>query len=126
MNIFILKAMQYLDNPELFTVAEMWKNADNANAVAASYADYVATANAVAASYADYVATANADAKMWESANNAHAAAATYADYAATAYAPVYADCASYADCTDFWLNKYFKETGEDKQAYINEVERLK
>ena len=87
MNIFILKTMRYLDNPELFTVAEMKKNASDSHA---------ALAAAVAA----------------------HAAA--YAAYA------VAADAAADATRTKRWLDKYFKVTGENKQNYINEVERLK
>ena len=80
MNIFILKSMRYLDNPELFTSAEMWENANNA---------------------------AIAD-----------------CDYAAAATA--YADAAYDVSDADYWIDKYFKVTSEDKQDYINEVERLR
>ena len=100
MNIFILKTMRYLDNPELFTVAEMKKNASDADAAAANAAAAAAYA-AVAAYYAD-AGAADADA------------------YAA------YDDAAAAAVRTKRWLDKYFKVTGEDKQDYINEVERLK
>ena len=27
---------------------------------------------------------------------------------------------------TNYWIDRYFKETGEDRQTYINEVERLR
>ena len=80
MNIFILKAMRALDNPELFTKDEMWENATDAFAVAA------------AAAYTAYYA----------------------------------ADDATYAYTANYWLDRYFKETEENKQDYINEVERLK
>ena len=88
MDKFVLKVMQYLDNPELFTEDEMWEDAYNAWAVAD--------------------AATNA---------NAYAVAATVGSAAHAAYA--------YADA-EYWLDKYFKITGEDKQGYINEVERLR
>jgi len=56
------------------------------------------------------------------------AEAAAYADatyaYAANA-ANAYADCA-YTAKAKHWINEYFKESGQNKQYYINEVERLK
>ena len=81
MNIFILKTMRYLDNPELFTVAEMKKDASDAHAYATSTAAASSTAVAV-----DFETSTDAN----------------------------------------YWLNKYFKESYEDKQNYINEVERLR
>ena len=82
MNIFILKAMRYLDKPELFTEDEMKKNASDAVDV--------------------YTA--------------AVACSATYA-----------VDDVDYdVDYANHWIDKYFKKTGEDKQDYINEVERLR
>mgnify|MGYP003655339665 CR=1 FL=1 len=63
MNIFILKAMRYLDNPELFTKREIVKNASDA----------------------------------------------------VDAYTAAVVD-----------TDKYFKITSENKQDYINEVERLR
>jgi len=56
----------------------------------------------------------------------------TYA-YAASAYAAIaydevnvaYAACA-YTAKAKHWINEYFKISGESKQDYINEVERLK
>ena len=91
MNIFILKAMQYLDNPGLFTKDEMWENAAAADAAIDAGVDYNAADTA-----AD-VAVATADV-FYD------------ADY----------------DYANHWLDEYFKITGEDKQNYINEVERLK
>ena len=94
MDIFILKVMQYLGNPELFTVAEMKKNTSDAHAAAyAVYATYAADANAVSAAVSAAVA------------------------YTAVAYD---------TDYTNYWIDQYFKVTGEDKQDYINEVERLR
>lgn len=43
------------------------------------------------------------------------------ADYAA-AYAADYAATARDADA-DYWVNRYFEITGEDKQTYINTLE---
>ena len=95
MNIFILKTMRYLDNPELLTKEEMKKDAT------AAYADDV-----------DYdVYTAD------------NAGAANYAAYAAV-YAVAYA--VSGAVDSELWIDKYFKITKENKQNYINEVERLR
>ena len=93
MNIFILKTMRYLDNPELFASVEMWENANAAWAVVDNDANYAA--------YAAVYAAAKA------------------ANYATTAYAAVYAHA-------NYWIDKYFKITKENKQDYINEVERLK
>ena len=92
MNIFVLKSMQYLDNPELFTSVEMWENANNAWAVVDNDGDY------------------DADCAASATTNAAYATADSYAD----------------AAHANYWLDKYFKETGEDKQTYINEVERLR
>tara|TARA_R110000851_G_scaffold23315_3_gene68355 strand:+ start:330 stop:647 length:318 start_codon:yes stop_codon:yes gene_type:complete len=105
MNIFILKDMRYLDNPELFTVAEMRENATDAYATysfaTASAVDYVA---ATAAAYA-FAATSTTD-----SCADSVAATTYDADY----------------DYTNYWIDEYFKITGEDRQLYINEVERLR
>ena len=90
MNIFILKAMRYLDNPELFTRDEMRENASDADAAIGADVDYDA---------ADTAADVAAD--------------AFHDDEYATAYA-------------DYGLDKYFRITGEDRQTYINEVERLR
>ena len=50
--------------------------------------------------------------------NNAHASYVADVAVTESAYAAV--------EGADYWINKYFKETGEDKQLYINEVERLR
>tara|TARA_R110002124_G_scaffold109514_1_gene262323 strand:+ start:82 stop:669 length:588 start_codon:yes stop_codon:yes gene_type:complete len=48
-----------------------------------------------------------------------------YAAYAADdAYA--YAAYAAYAYAADHWIDMYFKETGENKQDYIDEIKRVK
>ena len=74
--------------------------------------------------------------EMWENANNAWAVAdaadaawvayaaadAYYAAYATTSYATT-----SYAvSDANYWIDEYFKKTKENKQDYINEVERLR
>tara|TARA_R110000737_G_scaffold313751_1_gene323293 strand:+ start:49 stop:378 length:330 start_codon:yes stop_codon:yes gene_type:complete len=106
MNIFILKAMRYLDNPELFTNDEMWENVSDA-----ADADAYSFANTSVAGYdADYATVAAANA----TADTANA----YSNYGGNAYV--------YEYIANRWINEYFKATGEDKQAYINEVERLK
>ena len=46
----------------------------------------------------------------------AHVAADAYADYAA-AYSAVSCDY-------ERWLNRYFDESGENKQDYINEIDK--
>jgi hypothetical protein len=50
----------------------------------------------------------------------ADAATYAYSAAAAAAYAAAYAD----ADA-EYWINKYFERTGEDKQLYTNEIERI-
>jgi len=64
---------------------------------------------------------------------SAHAAysgaAAAYAGAAAeAAYAANTADAAAVADAVaaEYWINEFFERSGEDKQTYIDEVERLK
>ena len=55
--------------------------------------------------------------------------AAAYAAHTANAYAVEYAAyAAAYADtyATTYAIDRFFKSTGEDKQDYINEMERLK
>ncbi len=44
------------------------------------------------------------------------------ADHAADAAAYA-ADAAAYAADADYWLNRYFEITGEDKQTYIDALE---
>jgi len=97
MNKHILFVMRSLDNPELFTQEE--KEGNKKSAAAAFYA-------AVAA-YADTAAySAAAEAAAVAAANTAYAA---YDN-----------------DWAEYWVNKFFKRAGEDKQTYIDEVERLK
>ena len=107
MNIFILKVMRQMDNPELFTKDEIRKNASDAHTIAAA-------AYAADVDYDVYAADA--------------ADATAYATAYATTYATTYAQCiaVAYAAVTNYWFNRYFKETNEDRQDYINEVERLK
>lgn len=51
--------------------------------------------------------------------------AATYAAYtAAAAYAAYATYAADAADAAAYWVDIYFKRTGEDKQDYINYLNR--
>ena len=54
----------------------------------------------------------------------AHAANAYAAEYAAYTVAAAYANAAEYA--TTYAVDRYFSITGENKQKYIDEVERLR
>ena len=108
MNKHILFVMRNLDNPELFTREQKEDNRKSsltANAAAAADAAAANAADANAA-YAAYAAADAAD------------AANAYAAYAA-------ADAADAANA-EYWVNLFFKKSGEDKQTYIDEVERLK
>ena len=63
-----------------------------------------------------------------KSAHDAYSAAvAAYAAAEAAAVAAaVAAEWADAAAGTEYWVNKFFERSGEDKQTYIDEVERLK
>ena len=111
MNKHILFVMRNLDNPELFTQEEKEGNKKSATTDWAS-ADAAWAADAAT----DWTAT------DWASANAAWAAdAAVYMAYAAYA-----AYAATDWTATEWWVNKFFERAGEDKQTYIDEVERLK
>ena len=57
--------------------------------------------------------------------DNANDAANYAADYAAAYNAAAAAACyAEWAAADAKWVGRYFKHTGEDKQAYINELEK--
>jgi len=99
MNKHILFVMRSLDNPELFTQAE--KEANKNSALTAADDAYVYIADA-----AVYMAYGAFD-------------AAVYIADAATDWA---AACADAERC----INKFFERAGEDKQTYIDEVERLR
>ena len=88
--------MRNLDNPELFTQEEKEVNRKSAN-----------TAYVAAYAGAAYAAYDAADAAAYDAA------------YAAAAYA-------AYDAAAEHWVGEFFNKTGEDKQTYINEVERLK
>ena len=107
MNKHILFVMRSLDNPELFTQEEKEANNRNAHVAAADAAAYAAY-DAAAAAYAAYAAAVAA------------ADAAAHAAYAA------YAADDKVISKIDHWLSRYFQTTGEDRQEYINEVERLR
>ena len=133
MNEHILFVMRSLDNPELFTQEE--KEANNRNAHAAADAAYAAAyaAYAADAAYAAADAHTAAYAAAYTAADAHTAADAAYtAAYAADADAAAYAADATYAvddkviSKIDHWLSRYFQTTGEDRQEYINEVERLR
>lgn len=55
-----------------------------------------------------------------DAAYAAYAAYVVYAAYAAAAYAAASVDASA-----EYWINKYFERTGEDRQLYTNEIERI-
>mgnify|MGYP003649113001 CR=1 FL=1 len=107
MNDYILKVMRYMDNPELFTCEEMEQNSKNALAVYDSsfHAEY---------GYDAFLAT------------QADVLAIKYATARTAAYATSLATVKHLVLYAEFWMNIYFKNTGENKENYIKEVERLK
>jgi len=51
--------------------------------------------------------------------------AATYDEaYAHAAYGAAHAAYASTASVATYWIKEYFKETGEDKDEYLKELEK--
>ncbi len=69
--------------------------------------------------------------ELLENSKSAHAACDTYGTYYAAVYiaARAAANAAYYAadydaDGTAHWVDEYFEHTGEDKQTYINELEK--
>ena len=106
MNKYILKVMRYIDNPDLFTSEDMQSNVYDA-ASDSRIATRIATRMAANAANAAYTA------------NAANAANATYTAY--TANAANATNAAAY-----YAIDWYFKRTGEDKERYNNEVERLR
>ena len=113
MNKHILFVMRSLDNPELFTQAEKkanWKSA--AHAAYDACKDYKAYDAAADAAYAAYGAVDVVYTAVYNAVDVADAAYTAY-----TAYT---------ADAAEYWIGEFFNKTGEDKQTYINEVERLK
>ena len=124
MNKHILMAMDSLANPEKYTFEQLRENRDDAyadNADNAAYAALAAT-DAIAANYAD--AAANA---AYAALAATDAIAANYADaaaYAAVDAAYTVAVYANAADNADYWLNRYFKYSGENKQDYIDEINK--
>jgi hypothetical protein len=120
MNKHILKIMRYQDNPELFSVEEMREN--DTEAYAAEAAAYAAEAAAYAAgAYPAKAAYANA---AYAAEAAAYAAVSAYA--AAIAYDEANVAYDYHANTARDWVNEYFKDSDENKQDYVNEVERLK
>ena len=103
MNKHILFVMRNLDNPELFTQEEKEGNRKSAHA-------------AYSAAVAAYSAAVAAEAAEWAAADAAYAVAdAAYAAAVAAAYA---------AD-VEHWVNKFFERSGEDRQTYIDEINKM-
>jgi len=100
MNNIILTVMRYLNNPESVSLEVLKSNAANAaNAV---------NANASAINKA----IADAAAVVFDAANAANTAANDVASVVII------------ADAGDaYWVNEYFKISGENKQTYINAIE---
>ena len=90
MNPYILKAMRYVDNTELFSKHDMLENANEA----------------------------------------ADIAELTTLHYFHITYSLSSAACEGADDLDNtgynYWLDKFFNNSGENKNDYINEVERLK
>ena len=55
---------------------------------------------------------------------NKRAAYAAYADAAAEAYAEAAHAAYAAAEAADYWVDKYFKESGEDKNEYLKELNK--
>ena len=104
MNKHILFVMRNLDNSELFTQEEKEVNRKSAHAA------YSAAVAAYAGAAAEAAAVAAAVAAEWA------AYATEWAAYAA----------ANSAADAEHWVNEFCKRSGEDKQTYIDEVNRLR
>ncbi len=122
MNKHILLAMKWLDDKDSVSRKELKENKWEAYAAAADAAYAAADAADAAADAAAYAAagaayTAYATAYTAYATAYAHAAHAAYAAYAADAAAADDADA-------DYWVDKYFKESGEDKNEYLKELIR--
>ena len=97
MNDIILTVMRYLNNPESVSLEVLKSNAANA-----------VNANASAINKA----IADAAAVVFDAANAANTAANDAASVVII------------ADAGDaYWVNEYFKISGENKQTYINAIE---
>ena len=121
MNKHILFVMRNLDNPELFTQEEKEGNRKSAHA-------------AYSAAVAAYSAAVAAEAAEWAAADAAYAVAdAAYAAAVAAAYAAdavadaayAAAVAAAYAADVEHWVNKFFERSGEDRQTYIDEINKM-
>jgi hypothetical protein len=97
MNKHILFVIDHLANPGKYTQEELDANRKSAWD---AYEDYAA--------YRDYAAYYPADAYN-----------ATDAFFG---YNAAYAAYAGIASAAEYWVNDYFKYTGEDKQAYIDKL----
>ncbi len=58
--------------------------------------------------------------KYTQEQKDANAESAYHAAYAAADYAAAASATGPHGYATEYWINKYFKSTGEDKQTYIN------
>ncbi len=112
----LLLVMKWLDDKYSVSKEELEENKRAAYTTA--YAAYT-TAYAAHAAYAAYAAEADAEAYAKD-----YAACAAHAAHAAEAYAA--AEAADYAEvaAADYWVNKYFKESGEDKNEYLEELSK--
>ena len=70
----------------------------------------------------------NYDAAVYSAAySDAWAAAVAYASYAAAFEAVAYASyAAAYAEAAGNWLDRYFEETGEDREDYEKALEDMR
>ena len=113
MNKHILLAMKWLDDKYSVSKEELEENKRAAEAVA-----YVAVYAAEAYAAAEAYVTAEAYAA------EAYATAESAADATAQAAEAYAAEVKTYAEAADYWVDKYFKESGEDKNEYLKELIR--
>ena len=100
MNKDILMALDHLANPDKYTKVQL---KDNALAADATY-------------------RAVADVDVWDAYAVDAAATATAT---AAAYAAVFTAAVAAADInTEYWIDKYFERSGENKDDYITELNK--
>jgi hypothetical protein len=109
MNKNILLVMKWLKNPETVTQEELEDNFEAARSAVNAARSAVNAANRAvnAANRADYAAYS--------------ASYAAYsASYSAAAGEAAYSAAGEAATRASYWIDEYFKSTGEDKKTYID------
>jgi|ETNvirome_6_1000_1030641.scaffolds.fasta_scaffold29534_4 hypothetical protein len=118
MNKTMLTVQGYLLYPENYTKDQLKENYRTADA--AARAAYYADLAAYAARAADAVYLA-ADAAAYAADLAVHAARAADAVYLAADAAAL---TVHYAARVEYWINKYFELTGENRQDYIDAINK--